>query len=341
MSKFRSSTFNSNTAKDQIILAEGYLPTDKITKIDKYLRYYGLMTQSIEDYLQGNVRGKIKSPTRRMFGFILHSLMWIVCIRNLILAFVDDVDFRYILGEAKSARPADQILMTMTIWSIYFACLFRLYIKCEQNRWMNWLTPFAVFKGVVSPTQMGLDSQMVDFWFAKTKRLMWKMLAVIHMRALLGSLMILTVFYRRYHSKSVPEISLTIWTIVLVVWTYFGSALIYITFGYFYSLSNYLRMRFRKVNNDIESIISPENRMKPNERCAFLYHILVEHNEICIKISGKFPCLSRSFRNSRTSNLIIIQITMHSGQNTSCIHISCSLQSFVTQHFRHSSPTTP
>ena len=290
MSKFRSSTFNSNTAKDQILLAEGYLPTDKITKIDKYLRAYGFLSQSIEDYLQGNVRGKLKSPARRMYGFILNGLMWIVCLRNLCLAFISDITIRNYLGDANSARPADQINMTFTIWSIYLALMFKLYYQSERIGYMNWLTPFAVFKGVVSPTQMGLDMKMTDVWFSKTKRMMNKMLIIFHVRTIIGMLMFGMVGYRRWQHHSVPRLSLEIWGAILVVWLYFGSALIYITFGYFYSLAGYLRMRFRKVNDDIESIIAPDSRMKPNERCALLYHILVEHNEICIKISGK--CVS-------------------------------------------------
>lgn len=288
MSKFRSSTFNSNTAKDQILLAEGYLPTDKITKIDKYLRAYGFLSQSIEDYLQGNVRGKLKSPTRRMYGFILNGLMWMVCARNLMLAFIEDPVIRNYLGEANSARPADQINMTLTIWSIYLALMAKLYYKGEKVHYMNWLTPFAVFKGVISPTAMGLDGAMVDIWFAKTKRMMGKNLIILHVRAVIGLLMFGMVGYRRWNSGAVSHWSLSFWGIVLAIWLYYGSALIYLTFSYFYSLAGYLRMRFRKVNDDIESIIAPDNRMKPNERCALLYHILVEHNEICIKISGKF-----------------------------------------------------
>ena len=286
MSKFRSSTFNSNTAKDQIILAEGYLPTDKIVKIDKYLRDYGFLSQSIEDYLQGNIRGKLKSPTRRMYGFMLYCLMWLVCVRNILLIFVEDPTIRNYLGEANSARPADQINMALTIWSIYLALLIKLYYKGERVRYMNWLTPFAVFKGVISPTQMGLDNRMTDLWFAKTKRMFLMMMAIIHLRTVVGLLLFGIVGYRRWHSKSVPHTLLGFWSVILIMWLYYGTALIYTTYSYFYTLARYLRMRFRKVNDDIESIISPDSRMKPNERCALLYHILVEHNEICIKISG-------------------------------------------------------
>ncbi|KAJ6220566.1 hypothetical protein RDWZM_006378 [Blomia tropicalis] len=299
MSKFRSSTFNSNAAKDQIILAEGYLPTDKIVKIDKYLRAFGFLSQTIEEYLQGDMRGKLKSPTRRMYAFILHGLMWLVCIRNLLLQFVDDVTIRNYLGEAHSARPADQINMTLTIWSIYLAFLFKLYYKGERLGYMNWLTPFAVFKGVVSPTQMGLSTPMTDLWFSKTKRAMAKMLIFLHCRAGIGAMMFCVVFYRRWNTKSVPPFPLIIWNLILLVWLYYGSALIYLTFGYFYALAGYLRMRFHKVNEDIETIIAPDSRLKPNERCALLYHILVEHNEICIKISAFF-----------TYNTVIVRTVM-------------------------------
>lgn len=288
MNKYRSQTnFGFGSSKEQIVLAEGYLPTDKIFKIDQYLRFFGFLSHSIEDYLQDNVRTKLKSPSKRMYGFIVTALMWLVCVRNLLLAFIDDKSIRNMLGEARSGRPADQITMLMTLWSIYFAFLAKLYYKGESRRILSWLTPFAVFKGYISPAAVGLDTPMTEFWFNKTKKHLAKMAFIVAIRFVVSTMMFSFVAYRRWNSHSVPEFQLGLWTGILIVWMFFGGAFIYISYGYFYTLATYFRMRYRKVNNDIESIIAADNRMKPNERCALLYHILVEHNELCIKINGK------------------------------------------------------
>lgn len=284
--------FGQDGGKDKIVLSEGYLPTNKIFKIDQYLRMYGLLSQNIEDYMQGNVRGKLKNPSKRMYSFIVLSLLMLVCGRNLLLAFISDPKIRDFLGEAAPGRPSNQITMTLTIWSIYMAFLCRHFYRGEKIRILSWLSPFAVFKGIISPASMGLDMPMTDEWFRKTKQTLNKAILLVNIQALLCVFMFSFVAYRRWHSHSVHPFNLILWTVILSIWGYFGSALIFITYGYFKTLAGYFRMRFRKVNNDIETIIAPDTRMKPNERCALLHHILNEHNEICMKIHGKFQCLN-------------------------------------------------
>ncbi|CAG2161527.1 unnamed protein product [Oppiella nova] len=276
--------FNQAGGKEQVVLAEGYLPTDKIFKIDRYLRYFGMLSQSIEDYLQGNIRGKLKRPTKRLYGLAVLSLMTIVFSRNMILAFVDDPDVRNVLGEAAPGRPAKQFTMALTLWSIYSFLISRLFYRAEKFRWNSWLSPFAVFKGFIPPSIMGLDTEMTDHWFAKTKKVLAQMALFTNIRAALGSMMMAWVAYARLRSNSVSQPFALLWATILIVWVYYCTAYAYIGYGHFISLAYYFRMRFHKVNEDIESIIAPDNRMKPNERCATLHHVLNEHNELCIKI---------------------------------------------------------
>lgn len=80
----------------------------------------------------------------------------------------------------------------------------------------------------------------------------------------------------------------------------------------------------KQVNKDIEFIIS--HRLKANERVAMLHHILIEHNELCLKVSeyNKFwarylmgtyfllvsiICFT-AFQAFFTSNLVIIRLIM-------------------------------
>lgn len=95
-----------------------------------------------------------------------------------------------------------------------------------------------------------------------------------------------------------------IWAVINVLWTYMAATHSYICFVYFNSLCYYFRLRYQKVyftsnnrkylinswpfslsqvNRDIEIIIS--QRLKANERVAMLHHILIEHNELCLKVS--------------------------------------------------------
>lgn len=272
--------------KEQILLSEGYLPTDKITKIDKYLRFYGFLSQSAEDYMQGDFRGKIKKSTGRIYGLLLTSFMWFVFSRNLLLAFIDDPTIRSYLGESQNVRPSKQLTMAMTLWSIYTALVMKLYWNAEKYRFYNWLAPFLVYKGFISPQKMGLDMEMTDRWFSKTNKELPMFMMIVNIRWILGSTIFAWVAYVRWSANSVQETFNIAWAVILTVWVYYSSAIIYITYAYYDSLCFYFRMRFNKVNNDIEYIINPENRMKPNERSTMLHQILVEHNELCIKVTN-------------------------------------------------------
>lgn len=278
--------FNQAGGKEQIVLAEGYLPTDKIYKIDRYLRVFGFLSQSMEDYLQGNIRGKLKKPTKRLYGLFILVLTLVVFSRNILLAFIEHPLIRNILGESIAARPAKQLTMALTLWSFYVATVARLYYRGEKLRYMSWFQPFAVFKGFIPPSVMGLNTEMTDHWFETTKKLLAQMTLYTNMRAMICSMIFSWIAYVRWNSQSVNGTSNILWTVILTVWVYFASALAYISYGYFISLSYYFRMRFNKVNNDIESIIDPNTRMKPTERCSTLHHVLIEHNELCMKIKG-------------------------------------------------------
>ncbi|UXI22066.1 Agrin [Sarcoptes scabiei] len=270
--------------KDKIVLSEGYLPTDKIFKIDQYLRMFGFLSQSIEDYLQGNVQGKLKNPSKRMYCFLVLLLFLVMACRNVILVFTSNVWLRNFLGEPKSGRPVDQIELTMAIWSIYGLLLCNLFYKSEKNQLLSWLSPFSIFKGVVSPASMGLNVKMTDEWFRKTKKSMNQSLLFCNIQGLIANVMFALTAYHRFYLKSVPVLANFFWTSITMVWIYYGSALIFISYSYFYSLAAYFILKYRKVNQDIETIISSDPRMKPNERCAMLYRILVDHNKTCSEI---------------------------------------------------------
>lgn len=279
---------NHGNGNDKIVLAEGYLPTNQIIKIDKYLRWYGFLSQSIDDYIQGDVRGKLKNPSRRLYSYLVLTLFWVIAFRNILLTFNNDTTLRTILGEPQAGRPYDQIIMTLTFWSLYMGFVCRLFYNGEKNQKLSWLTPFAIFKGLISPGSMGLDVQMTSKWFNLTKYKLFKLLWISRIQALFCVFGFGILAYRRNNSHAMPIVINLFWTVLQSLWAYFGIAIIFISYAYFYSLAIYFKMRFRKVNNNIEALIAPGNRIRPNERCTMLYHILVEHNKICVEIHGKY-----------------------------------------------------
>ncbi len=69
-------------------------------------------------------------------------------LRNLTLAYVEDLEFRALLGETERIRPERQLVMAMTMWSIYVALVFTVYSKSTKWKFYTWLSPFQILRGI-------------------------------------------------------------------------------------------------------------------------------------------------------------------------------------------------
>jgi len=82
-----------------------YLSSDKRSRISKYFQYSTVISQSLGDYFSGIKNPKYKSkihydkvPTYDRF---LMYFSWFIFLRNFLLAWIEDVQWRAVLGETK------------------------------------------------------------------------------------------------------------------------------------------------------------------------------------------------------------------------------------------------
>src|SRR5437763_16716478 len=104
---------------------------------------------------------------------------WMIFGRNVLLAYIEDPFIRSLLGETLPSRPAKQLTMAVSIWSMYAALLARLYYRGEKYRFNQWVTPYLIFKGFVSPGSHGMNTMMVDTWFSRTKKNLNKAVMIV------------------------------------------------------------------------------------------------------------------------------------------------------------------
>ena len=159
--------------------------------------------------------------------------------------------------------------------------------------------------GQTATKAYGLSTKMAEDWHQYSLLKWRKYLTVALIRSALGILFVIWVASDRWKSSTqLFKMMQVFWSALMIFWAFFSSNVMYIFYIYFRSLCYYFRIRYAKVcqsgvrvqqkfnvltktqvNEDIESIIVGNNRLKASERIETLQHILREHNDLCLKIT--------------------------------------------------------
>ena len=90
---------------------------------------------------------------------MLLYFVYFFAVRNILLAFIEDVDWRVWLGETERVRPARQMVMVFTIYSIFIVASFKnISLAMTTKHKLSWLSPFSVLRG----KQCGIILFVVD-----------------------------------------------------------------------------------------------------------------------------------------------------------------------------------
>ncbi|XP_054157217.1 uncharacterized protein LOC128955570 [Oppia nitens] len=277
----RVSEVHQNSKEDKGL----YLASDKVLDIIGYFNYSSIISHGLDDYFHGIIRGKLERTSTLSYDTLLTTFAWIIFIRNIGLAFIEDLEWRTLLGETERIRPERQLIMVCTIWSIYYTIVFKVYDSSTKSKYFTWLSPFQVLRGQSATKAYGLSTKMAEDWHKYTINKWRRYMLVTMIRALAGIGFILWVCTERWKfSSQFFNIMQVFWSALMILWMFITTNMLYVTYIYFNSLCYYFKIRYEKINYDIETIIVDASRMKSSDRSALLYHILVEHNELCIKI---------------------------------------------------------
>lgn len=141
-----------------------------------------------------------------------------------------------------------------------------------------------MFLGAKTPSEFGLNSIMMSKLMRRAKIIYYFSWLAVLFRTVIGG----GIFVYLYNHKLIYEIEYQLigmcWLVILSVWNFYNSGSIYMLAGFYDILCYYFRLRFEKVNSDIDVMISPNVQMTSKERHALLYSILQEHNFLCKKL---------------------------------------------------------
>lgn len=123
------------------------LESNRVRMIRPYLNYSSIVAHAIEEFYEGRVRGKL-DKNYIFFDRVIFYFVLIFSMRNLMLAFIDDVEWRGWLGETEFERPQRQMLMVYTILSVYIYMIYKTVARApKMKNALTWLSPFQVLRG--------------------------------------------------------------------------------------------------------------------------------------------------------------------------------------------------
>lgn len=138
--------------------------------------------------------------------------------------------------------------------------------------------------GMKAPNEFGLTGEMLHKLLKRSRIVFYSSLFIAIFRSFFGLFMFFVLYNYNFNYIDEQEMIGTIWIFILSFWIYFNSGAAYIMSACYDILCYYFKIRFKKVNLDIDNLIDQNNQMESKDRHALLYNILHEHNHLCQKV---------------------------------------------------------
>lgn len=120
-------------------LATTLLPIDLRVAVSKTLRYYGLLSGTILNYV-------LKKESAQRLGKVALAVCWIIVARQFTLLFSRFDDVQLWLGFPMGIDKKAYVTVGILVWSIYAGLVMRLFYEGQHLdvRGLNWLQPLQV-----------------------------------------------------------------------------------------------------------------------------------------------------------------------------------------------------
>lgn len=180
---------------------------------------------------------------------------YLIAGRNILLAFVEDIEYRRLLGETEQARPQQQLLMVYTFLSINLALNMKNFLRAIKTKFkLNWLEPFSVLRGEVPPSNYDLSQSMMLSWYHYTTRTFHKYSLLTFVSLSTSSIFFLYLIRHRWSTYGAEQDLmfyngvLVFWSSMNILWSILAFTHMLVCFVYFTSLCYYFTIRYEKVS---------------------------------------------------------------------------------------------
>lgn len=247
----------------------------------------------------------------RIYLFTVRMFLLLIFVRGVILVFNEHDVVSMYLGHKSENDAWKHITMVLLFWALFSMLVSNCCYNANfANKFeFSWLEPFQVnfvfffvheqfcyflftflfsmnqvLKGLKAPNELGLNSTMMTKLVRRAKIIYFLSWVFVVVRTVVG----VAIFVYLYNHKLIYEIQYQpigmIWLVILSIWNFYNSGTIYMLAAYYDILCYYFRLRFEKVNSDIDVVVSPLIQMTSKERHALMFSILQEHNFLCKKL---------------------------------------------------------
>lgn len=182
--------------------------------------------------------------------------------------------------------------------SLLTTFLLFVLLSSDVNFLIILLLSDQVLNGSKLPQEIGTNIKIVEALSRYAHSKMANCRYIIGVRTVIGSIVFASIYLDNtaliksgleqvdYHSVA--------WGVLLTLFVFICSGIIYVTINLFDILGYYFQIRFHKVNQDIEGIITARESTSSNVKVVEpMRQILVEHDSLCWKLDhyNRYWCL--------------------------------------------------
>ena len=149
----------------------------------------------------------------------------LIFIRGVLLAFNDHDLIAYYLGHKSENDAWKHITMILIIWALYTFLIYNYFFDAHSDKSKNlsWLEPFQVLSGTKSPSEFGLNNEMLDRLMRRSRFVFYPSLIMTFIRAVFGLFIFFFLYNYNFNYIDEQEMIGTIWIFILTFWIYFNS----------------------------------------------------------------------------------------------------------------------
>jgi len=269
-------------AREQIELNQPLKKSEHM-KFDKILYHFSMVSDKMENL---SMFRKDRKDRQLNFQKRLHNAtVWLIlaayAIRSLACFMTDNRRVLLYLGDISPYLGGNRYMYLIPVqcWAFYALALNSMFTFDPKS--MEWLHPFGLVKGLVSPYEAGFYSmRQVKKILLRVKLTSAAIDSMISSPAILAGLLFMTIPFYKYENKSDAIWWGVPWGVLQGVWTYYCAGNICGSFGYFHMLCYYLTVRFRYVNEQVKYLLKNRNSMTALKLNRSIIEMVNEHSEV-------------------------------------------------------------
>lgn len=262
------------------------LPEKERVEFDQVLYHFAFISDRMENLRIFTGRRNRLSFSKRVHNFGVWFILFAYFLRSMACFFTNDKRKLMYLGDISPYMGGFRMMFLIPVacWSFYALALNTLFTFHKHST--EWLYPFGFTKGLVTPSDAGLQEQR------QLKKLLFRIKltaaainGMILSAAVLAGLLFMTIPLYKYENRSDAYKYGIPWGLLQGIWTYFCAGNICGNFGYFHVLCYYLMLRFKKVNKRAKFLVANHLAITPLKMHKSLLDIVSEHNAIAIDVA--------------------------------------------------------